>query len=162
MQDQATGPRTPMRFRSKIRYGGGPSGQETVKSSKTISGKAPNVKKFESQGMCCAGYVSYYYLNYLPNVVGAYDGCAYSVAYRFDLPQSEYDYDVSLKTKKVKYDGKAQKPEVVALDAIGKVIDPKNYTVYYSNNKKIGTAKAKVIFKGKYKGTKTLKFNIVK
>ena len=271
MQDWATGPRTPMRFRTGIGYGGGPSGQETVKSSKTISGKAPNVKNFKQQGMCCASFVSYYYLNYLPNivgvdtsyikkaikksgcgsqscaswewaakylvkkgkakvvdrstrslpgatlsklrigdlitfsvpnqgvscghvavyagtnnegyhyvahvgsdegpvfqtlqrfenVVGAYDGCAYSVVYRFDLPQSEYDYKVSLKTKKVKYNGKSQTPAVVALDARGDVIDPKNYTVYYSNNKKRGTAKAKIIFKGKYKGTKTLKFKIV-
>ena len=272
MQDWATGPRTPMRFRTGIGYGGGPSGQETVKSSKTISGKAPNVKKFKQQGMCCASFVSYYYLNYLPNivgvdtsyikkaikksgcgsqscaswewaakylvkkgkakvvdrsnrslpgatlsklqigdlitfsvpnqgvscghvavyagtnnegyhyvahvgsdegpvfqtlqrfenVVGAYDGCAYSVVYRFDLPQSEYDYKVSLKTKKVKYNGKAQTPKVIALDARGDTIDPKNYTVYYSNNKKCGTAKAKIIFKGKYKGTRTLKFKIVK
>ncbi len=272
LQDYGCGPRTPVSVRSNIRYGGGPSGLETVKSSKTVSGKAPNVKKFEQQGMCCASYVTYYYLNYLPNIVGidtdyirkaikksgvgsqscaswewaakylvkqgkakvvdrsnrslsgatlsklqigdlitfsvpnqgvscghvavyagtnnegdhfvahvgsdegpvfqtlerfenvvhAYDGCAYSVVYRFDLPKSEYDYDVTLKTKKVKYNGKAQKPKVVALDATGKVIDPKNYTVHYFNNKDVGKARARVIFKGKYKGTKNLYFNIVK
>lgn len=272
MQDYATGPRTPVAYRSKIRYGGGPSGQETVKDKSTVTGRAPNVKKFEAQGMCCASFVSYYYLNYLPNIAGVntsyiknaikksgmssqscaswewaakylvkkgkakvvdrssrslrgatpsklqigdlitfsvpnqgvscghvavyagtnnqgdyyvahvgsdegpvfqtlqrfenvvnrYDGCAYSVVYRFDLPQSEYDYDVKLKTTKVKYNGKAQTPKVIVKDAAGKTIASKNYTVYYSNNKKVGTAKVKVIFKGKYKGTKTLKFKIVK
>ena len=272
MQDYATGPRTPMAYRSKIGYGGGPSGQETVKDKTTVTGRAPNVKKFEAQGMCCASFVAYYYLNYLPNIAGVdtsyiknaikksgmgsqscaswewaakylvkqgkakvvdrstrslsgatpsklkigdlitfsvpnqgvscghvavyagtnnqgdhyvahvgsdegpvfqtlqrfenvvnrYDGCAYSIVYRFDLPQSEYDYDVKLESTKVKYNGKAQTPKVIVKDAAGKTIASKNYTVYYSNNKKVGTAKAKVIFKGKYKGTKTLKFKIVK
>ncbi len=272
MQDYATGPRTPMAYRSKIRYGGGPSGQETVKDKSTVTGRAPNVKKFEAQGMCCASFVSYYYLNYLPNIAGVdtsyikkaikksgmgsqscaswewaakylvkqgkakvvdrsnrslpgantsklqigdlitfsvpnqgvscghvavyagtnnkgdhyvahvgsdegpvfqtlqrfenvvhrYDGCAYSVVYRFDLPKSQYDYDVKLKTKKVKYNGKAQEPKVIVKDATGKTIDPKNYTLYYSNNKKVGKGKVRVIFKGEYKGTKNLYFNIVK
>lgn len=70
LQDCASGPRTPMSVRSNIGYGGVPSGQETVKDKSTVSGKAPNVAKFEKYGLCCAGFVSYYYLNYLPNIAG--------------------------------------------------------------------------------------------
>lgn len=270
--DRASGPRTPMSVRSGIKYGGGPSGQETVKDKSTPTGKAPNLKKFRSQGMCCASFVSYYYLNYLPNIAGVdtdyikkavkksgmnsqsaatweyvakklvksgnakvvdkvksgqrlsaahlekleigdlltfscpnlgvscghvavyagtyggdhfvahvgsdegpvfqtlerfenvvhqIDGCAYSVVYRFkDLPNSKYDYSAKLSKTKVKYNGKAQTPKVTAYDAAGNKISSKNYTVHYKNNTKVGTATAKIVFKGKYRGTKTLKFKI--
>lgn len=57
-------------IRSDIGYGTGPSGVETVSDSSTVSGKAPDIAKFESQGLCCASYVSYVYFNYLPNVAG--------------------------------------------------------------------------------------------
>ncbi len=56
-------------IRSNIGYGTGPSGLETV-SGNTVSGKAPNISKFEAEGLCCASYVSYVYYNYLPNVAG--------------------------------------------------------------------------------------------
>ncbi len=57
-------------IRSNISYGTGPSGLETVTSSATSSGKAPNISTFEANGLCCASYVSYVYYNYLPNVAG--------------------------------------------------------------------------------------------
>ena len=275
LQDRASGPRTPMADRSGIVYNGTPSGLETVKDKSTVSGKAPNLKKFRRYGLVCASYVTYYYLNYLPNIAGVdtdyirkavkksgydpqtcdawykaanslvkqgkakvvdrvprgsslsaadldklqigdllcfsvpnqgvtcghvavyagtnngehfvahvgsdegpvfqtlqrfenvvheHDGCAYSVVYRFkDLPNSKYDY--SVKTEKSSYKlkkGKAVEPELIVKDATGKDIDPKNYTVYYKSNKKIGIGKAIVVFKGKYKGTKTVKFKIKK
>ena len=57
-------------IRSDISYGTGPSGLETVSDSTTVSGKAPDIAKFEAGGLCCASYVSYVWYNYLPNVAG--------------------------------------------------------------------------------------------
>lgn len=57
-------------IRSNIAYGTGPSGLETVSNSTTVSGKAPDIAKFEANGLCCASYVSYVYYNYMPNVAG--------------------------------------------------------------------------------------------
>lgn len=45
-------------------------GTETVTDSSTVSGKAPNLARFEKYGLCCASYCSYVYFNYLPNIVG--------------------------------------------------------------------------------------------
>lgn len=61
------GSRVPESIRSNIGYGTGPSGLETVN---TASGVAPDISKFESNGLCCASYVSYVYYNYMPNVAG--------------------------------------------------------------------------------------------
>ena len=58
------------------------------------------------------------------------------------------------------YDKKAKKPKVTIKDSKGKTISSSYYTVSYSNNKKVGTAKVKIKFKKNYKGTKTLKFKI--
>jgi len=57
----------PASVRSGIGYGTGPSGLETVAAS-TKTGKAPDIAKFKSGGLCCASYVSYVYYNYLPNI----------------------------------------------------------------------------------------------
>ena len=70
LQDCGSGPRTPMRFRSGIRYGGGPLGTETVKDKKSPTGKKPDISRFKQNGMVCSSFVTYYYLNYLPNVAG--------------------------------------------------------------------------------------------
>ena len=59
----------PASVRSGIGYGTGPSGLETVSAS-TKTGKAPDISKFKSGGLCCASYVSYVYYNYLPNIAG--------------------------------------------------------------------------------------------
>ena len=61
-----------------------------------------------------------------------------------------------------KYNGKAKKPSVTVKDIKGKVINKSNYSVTYSSNKKVGTAKVKIKFKNNYKGSKTLTFKIKK
>ncbi|MBE6740822.1 MAG: glycoside hydrolase family 43 protein [Ruminococcaceae bacterium] len=60
------------------------------------------------------------------------------------------------------YDGKAKKPSVTIKDTKGKTIAKSNYTVSYSSNKKVGTAKVKIKFKNNYKGSKTRTFKIKK
>ena len=57
----------PASVRSGIGYGTGPSGLETV-AADNKTGKAPDISKFKSGGLCCASYVSYVYYNYLPNI----------------------------------------------------------------------------------------------
>ena len=60
------------------------------------------------------------------------------------------------------YTGGAKKPSVTITDADGNTISTANYSVAYSNNIKVGTATAKVTFKGeKYSGTKSLTFKII-
>ena len=59
------------------------------------------------------------------------------------------------------YTGKALKPSVIVKDSAGKTISSANYIVTYANNVAIGTATAKVTFRGNYSGTKTLIFAIV-
>ncbi len=273
LQDYASGPRTPYKYLTGITYNGTPKGTEKIKDKSTVSGYAPNVKYFKNYGLVCASYVSYYYLNYLPNIAGVdtsyikkaidrsgarpqtcdswasaakylvkkgkakvvdrsysslpgatlsklkigdlicfsvpnmglscghvavyagtnneghhfvahvgddagpvfqtlerfenivhqYDGCAYSVVYRFiDLPASEYEYKVSLSKSTYKYTGSDIEPKVKVLDAAGNKIPSKYYTIHYSNNKKVGTAKVNVVFKGKYRGAKNLTFKIKK
>lgn len=62
---------TPAAVRSNIHYGTSLSGKETVADSTTVTGLAPNIAKFEQYGLCCAGFVTYYVCNYLPNIEGA-------------------------------------------------------------------------------------------
>ena len=47
-----------------------PNGDETVADSSTVTGKAPNISYFESNGLVCASFVTYYLCNYLPNIEG--------------------------------------------------------------------------------------------
>ena len=46
------------------------NGDETVADSSTVSGKAPDIAKFEANGLVCASFVSYFINNYLPNIEG--------------------------------------------------------------------------------------------
>ena len=46
------------------------NGDETVSNSGTATGKAPDIAKFEANGLVCASFVSYYINNYLPNIEG--------------------------------------------------------------------------------------------
>lgn len=46
------------------------TGRETVSDASTVTGLAPNMAKFRSDGFVCASYVTYYFLNYLPNIKG--------------------------------------------------------------------------------------------
>ena len=67
---------------------------------------------------------------------------------------------VKLKTTSYTYDGKVKKPAVAVTDSKGKAIAASSYTVSYSKNKAVGTASAKITFKGNYFGSKTLSFKI--
>lgn len=68
--------------------------------------------------------------------------------------------DISLSKNVYYYNEKTQKPSVkIVLD--GKVLKKgKHYTVKYSNNKKVGTAKVTIKGKGNYKGTIVKTFKI--
>lgn len=78
-------------------------------------------------------------------------------AYAAQSPKS-----VTLSTTTYTYDGKVKKPKVVAKDGKGKTIATKYYTVKYpSGRKNVGTYTVSVKFKGKFKGSKSLKFKIV-
>ena len=46
------------------------NGDETVADSSTATGRAPDIASFESSGLVCASFVSYYINNYLPNIEG--------------------------------------------------------------------------------------------
>ena len=70
-QSGSYGSRTPTSVLSDISYGTNLSGKETVADSSTPTGKAPDIAKFEQYGLCCAGFVTYYVCNYLPNIEGA-------------------------------------------------------------------------------------------
>jgi hypothetical protein len=72
-----------------------------------------------------------------------------------------YPKTVKLAKTSVTYSGKAQKPAVTVKDSKGNTISSKYYTLSYKNNKNVGTATVTVTFKGQYKGTRTLSFNIV-
>lgn len=62
--------KTPVAIRSNIHYGTALSGKETVVNATTKTGLAPDIAKFEKYGLCCAGFVTYYICNYLPNIEG--------------------------------------------------------------------------------------------
>ena len=59
------------------------------------------------------------------------------------------------------YDGSAKKPGVTVKVGNKTLIFDKDYTVSYSNNIKVGTAKVKVTGKGNYFGSKEISFKIV-
>lgn len=70
---------------------------------------------------------------------------------------------IKLKSKSLTYNGKVKAPTVIVKDAdansLKKGID---YDVkYLTDRKSIGNHKVKIVFKGKYKGSKTLKFKIL-
>ena len=46
------------------------NGDETTADSSTATGLAPDIAKFEENGLVCASFVSYYINNYLPNIEG--------------------------------------------------------------------------------------------
>ena len=46
------------------------NGDETVVDASTVTGLAPDIASFESSGLVCASFVSYYINNYLPNIEG--------------------------------------------------------------------------------------------
>ncbi len=73
-----------------------------------------------------------------------------------------YPKTVSLKTTSYTYNGKVRKPSVVVKDSEGNTIISSNYNVTYSNknSKNVGKYTVKITFKGIYKGTKELTYDI--
>lgn len=69
---------------------------------------------------------------------------------------------VTLAATSYTYDTKAKEPAVTVKDSDGEVIAASNYTVTYSNNTNVGTATAKITFKGNYAGTVNKTFAIKK
>ena len=67
---------------------------------------------------------------------------------------------ITLSASVLTYNGKERKPTVTVKDSKGNKVDRKNYTVKYSNNKKVGTGKVKITFKNEYEGTYTATFKI--
>lgn len=63
--------------------------------------------------------------------------------------------------EKQEYTGKAIKPGVTVKDGSYTLKKGTDYTISYSNNTKIGTAKALIKGKGKYSGSKKVSFQIV-
>ena len=59
------------------------------------------------------------------------------------------------------YTGKSLKPSVTVKNGSKKLTAGTDYTITYSGNKSIGTAKITITGKGNYTGTKTIKFKIV-
>ena len=72
-----------------------------------------------------------------------------------------YPKTITLSSTKYTYSGSEKKPKVSVKDSKGKTVSASNYSVKYSNNKKVGTAKAIITFSGNYSGsvTKTFKIN---
>ena len=67
---------------------------------------------------------------------------------------------VSLSSNTYTYSDKEKKPKVSVKDKNNKTVSSKDYTVKYSANKNVGTAKVTVTFKGNYSGTLTKTFKI--
>lgn len=69
---------------------------------------------------------------------------------------------VALTKTSYTYNGKTQKPKVIAKDSNGKKIAKTSYTVKYASDcKKVGKYTVKIAFKGDYKGTYTKTFKIL-
>ena len=89
--------------------------------------------------------------------------------YDYDY-DDDYSYNSKISLSKVsasnilnqRYTGSYVKPSVVLRYNGNKLKQGTDYTVSYSNNKSVGTARVTIKGKGKYTGTKTLTFKIVK
>ena len=57
-----------------------PNGDETVADSSTVTGRAPKISYFESNGLVCASFVTYFLCNYLPNIEGVDTSVVYEKA----------------------------------------------------------------------------------
>lgn len=71
-----------------------------------------------------------------------------------------YPKTIKLSSTKYTYSGKTIKPRITVIGSNGKTISADNYTVKFSNNTKVGTAKATITFKGNYSGSVTKTFAI--
>ena len=70
---------------------------------------------------------------------------------------------VNLSKTSYKYDGKAKTPSVVVKDSDGKTVSAKYYKITYPKSRsKVGTYKVVITFSGRYSGSITRTFKIVK
>ncbi len=70
---------------------------------------------------------------------------------------------VNLSKTSYKYDGKAKTPSVVVRDSDGKTVSAKYYKITYPKSRsKVGTYKVVITFSGRYSGSITRTFKIVK
>ena len=70
---------------------------------------------------------------------------------------------VNLSKTSYKYDGKAKTPSVVVKDSDGKTVSAKYYKITYPKSRsKVGTYKVVITFSGRYSGSVTRTFKIVK
>lgn len=85
------------------------------------------------------------------------DKCCFCGKIRTCFPKT-----IKLSSKSFKYNGKVRKPSVIIKDSKGKKIASSNYTISFSNknSKKVGEYTVKIKFKGNYKGTKKLAYQI--
>ncbi len=58
------------------------------------------------------------------------------------------------------YNGKYRRPQVIAKDSKGDIIDSSNYNVSYKNNRNVGYGIVIITFKNNYKGTVVRRFTI--
>lgn len=68
--------------------------------------------------------------------------------------------NATLSKKSYTYSGSAYKPRVTLKNGSKTLKNGTDYSVSYSGNKNVGTAKVKITGKGNYSGTKTVKFKI--
>ena len=59
------------------------------------------------------------------------------------------------------FNGSAVEPEITLFSASGQLVNGTDFDVAYSNNINVGTAEAKITFKGNYTGERTVTFQIV-
>lgn len=69
-----------------------PNGDETVTDSSTVTGKAPKISYFESNGLVCASFVTYFLCNYLPNIEGVDTSMVYEKAKQLGADPSNGAY----------------------------------------------------------------------
>lgn len=131
--------------------------KKEFKSNVTLNGHAHAYKTFTKKSHVDAESMS-------NNTDGEkYTGCTLNNCPYHKTKASYYAVkSVKLSKKKYTYSGKAKKPAVTVKDRKGnKLKKGTDYTVTYSKNKAIGTAKVTVKFKGNYEGkvTRTFKIN---
>ncbi len=95
-------------------------------------------------------------------VTGINDYEGFSYQWKFNINKRSLSSAMFSKVNDKYYTGKGIEPTLSATYGGKKLIKDKDYTVKYSNNKKIGTATITITGKGNFTGTKKINFNIKK
>lgn len=129
-------------------------------SGKTVSGSANNSTTLTGLTQNAVYYVrvrSYVNANYT-----TYYGEYSDVVKSSKIKPFMEDTSVTLSKTKYEYDGKTKSPSVKITYGGKKLKKGTDYTVKYTKNSKIGTAKVTITGKGNYTGTATKTFKITK